>query len=767
VTARLGRGLRAADPGWIRLEQSAKLALATFSVWFVARTLLDILSDRPTLPAALFALLTCFLCFLLVVDTQPADRRWSHLLAVVPITVALLVARLLEGSDWLSGLTLLALIFLTYALRRFGVRAGEMTVLMLVTFYIATLLPLSALRLPWLLLGMVLAVLMAYLWQFLIWPYDPVRWLRRAILAYYGNAAAIVGTMIRGLEGEARDAEWEHRIGRELGRLHHCRTVIQDQFAAVTSPSEWTRQRLDDLRLQLYNVEDGLESMLGGVRQLGQGAAELPEDVRLALIRTLSALQEALASVATPERMAELATEADTLVRRARTELSSGLPPDLRLPLVQTSVGGYQIARAVARVRALDPKSGAHSAPAATTEPSRLADVQATAPSPAPQIRASVRVPLLGERRWPPLIAYGLQSALAVGVAMLVSGLLDLDYPNWVYWPVFVVMAGASGASLKRLSLRVAGAVAGATAGAILVLLVPEREWAIPVLILCQAAALFDKPVSYTRMIFWTTASMVLVLAVVGVSLVQIVVVRPFETLIGAVVAALVALYVLPIRVRDRFRLALIQYLSVIDGYVGATTARLTDPSAADDLNEHRLKVADAYALLTQALPSAVAEYNPLTQESNPLAGRTAALTAVNTNVAGLVDQVTAGGMSLTARETGLIEMLQARIHDDIGTLTAFLTGKPVQPLRSLADVAEQAGPPPAAGGDLPQEGEAPPAPGVRVIYYLRRIHRSLVEVATMIDAGTTPDATLPTAGPDTSRGSRDGASEPEVATGA
>jgi uncharacterized protein involved in response to NO len=69
--------LTAADPGWIRLEQSAKLALATFSIWLAARILLDILSDKPRLPAALFALVACFLCFLIVVDTRPADRRRS------------------------------------------------------------------------------------------------------------------------------------------------------------------------------------------------------------------------------------------------------------------------------------------------------------------------------------------------------------------------------------------------------------------------------------------------------------------------------------------------------------------------------------------------------------------------------------------------------------------------------------------------------------------------------------------------------------------
>jgi hypothetical protein len=46
--------------------------------------------------------------------------------------------------------------------------------------------------------------------------------------------------------------------------------------------------------------------------------------------------------------------------------------------------------------------------------------------------------------------------------------------------------------------------------------------------------------------------------------------------------------------------------------------------SAAPDLNAARLKVTDTYDLLARALPSAVAEYNPLTQESNPLAGRTA-----------------------------------------------------------------------------------------------------------------------------------------------
>jgi uncharacterized membrane protein YccC len=745
-TARLGRRLSAADPGWIRLEQAAKLALATFSIWLVARLLLDALSDKPTLAAALFALLTCFLCFLLVVDTQPDERRRSLWLSLAPLSAALLLARLLEGYDRWSALALLALVFLTYFLRGFGVRAGEMAALLMVTFYVGVLLPMDAVRLPWFFLGMGLAVLGTYLWQVVIWPYDPVRWLRRAIVAYYRNAAAIVGAANRGLEGEARGAKWEQRIERELRLLRGCRTVIQNQFAAVTSPTEWTRQRLDDLRLQLYNVEDGLDTMLGGVRALGQQGAELPEDVRLLLIRTLAALQEALASVAAPERMAALATEADALVRRVRAELASGLPALPRLPLLLTAAGGYEVARAAERARALDPGSGAPSAPVADDEPSRT-DADAARAAAARELRASVRVPLLGERRWHPLIAYGVQAAVTVGVAMLVADLLRLDHPNWVYWPAFTIIAGAAGASLRRISLRVAGAVAGAVAGVVLMLLVAERQWAISVLILCQAAALFAKPVSYTRMVFWTTASMVLVLAVAGVSLAEIVIVRPLETLIGGVIAALVALYVLPVRVRDRFRMALIQFLNAIDGCVSAITMRMTEPSAAPNLNEARLKVSDAYDLLARALPSAVAEYNPLTQESNPIAGRTAAVMALNTNVAGLADQVTVTS-SLTTREAELIATLQTRIHEDIGALTAFTAGKQVEPLRSLADVAEEADQPPGAGSEILQEGGVPAAPGRRAIYYLTRIHRSLVEVATVVEMGATPDAKLPSTAP-------------------
>jgi uncharacterized membrane protein YccC len=330
---------------------------------------------------------------------------------------------------------------------------------------------------------------------------------------------------------------------------------------------------------------------------------------------------------------------------------------------------------------------------------------------------------------------------------MLVTGLLALDHPNWVYWPAFAIIAGAAGASLRRMSLHVAGATAGAAGGAVLVLLVPEGQWAIPVLILCQAAALYEKQVSYTRMVFWTTASMVLVLDVVGVSLAEIVIVRPLQTLIGAVIAALVALYVLPVRVRDRFRLALIQFLRAIDGYVGTITTQLTGPGATAGLNEAGLKVADAYDVVSRALPSTVAEYNPLTQESNPIAGRTAALMALNTNVAGLADQV-AVESSLSARESELIALLSARIHDDIGTLSAFLAGKPAAPLRSLAEVAEAAEQPPTLGVSPPEEGEAPAVPGRRAIYYLTRIHRSLVEVATLVDMGATPEAKLPSAAP-------------------
>ena len=100
---------------------------------------------------------------------------------------------------------------------------------------------------------------------------------------------------------------------------------------------------------------------------------------------------------------------------------------------------------------------------------------------------------------------------------MLIAWLLGLSHGNWVFWTAFLVIAGSTGESLRRISMRVAATVGGAVAGAALVLILPD-DLIVSVLmvILCLSLAVYAIPISYPGMVFWSTVAVVVDLHAVG-----------------------------------------------------------------------------------------------------------------------------------------------------------------------------------------------------------------------------------------------------------
>jgi hypothetical protein len=117
--------------------------------------------------------------------------------------------------------------------------------------------------------------------------------------------------------------------------------------------------------------------------------------------------------------MAELATEADALVRRVRSSCRAACLP-CEAPLL-TGVGGYEVGRSSGRARWVGERRTIRPWRRRAGRAGGAGDGGAARAAAARQIRASVRVPLLGERRWHPLIAYGVRAAVTVGAAMLVA----------------------------------------------------------------------------------------------------------------------------------------------------------------------------------------------------------------------------------------------------------------------------------------------------------------------------------------------------------
>ena len=166
----IGDWLSAADPGYIRIQLGLRAALATLSTLLVMLVISILLTGAPVPSVGLFGALICFLAFLVINDPRPADRRFTTLLAIFPIAVAIILASLLVDLLWIRIFVLLALLFASFYVRRYGLRSLELSLLAALGYYYASLIGVRPNMLVVLLLGVVVGLSCAFVFQFVILP---------------------------------------------------------------------------------------------------------------------------------------------------------------------------------------------------------------------------------------------------------------------------------------------------------------------------------------------------------------------------------------------------------------------------------------------------------------------------------------------------------------------------------------------------------------------------------------------------------------------
>ena len=153
------------------------------------------------------------------------------------------------------------------------------------------------------------------------------------------------------------------------------------------------------------------------------------------------------------------------------------------------------------------------------------------------------------------------------------------------------------------------------------------------------------------------------------------------STLLGAATAALVVMFILPIRVQERFKAALAEFIKAVDVYIEGYVASLTGSTPAGDLDEEALQIDASYKKLEQTLASAVYEYNPLSRSQSLLAGQGTSLAVLKGYVTNLKEDVGEEAGSITeARRAELIRSLQGRIHANVGRLLEGLKEEKEKP---------------------------------------------------------------------------------------
>jgi uncharacterized membrane protein YccC len=678
--------LDAADPGAVRRNHATRAALAALTAWLTVRTVVGWLADRPMPAVGLYAVAMCFIGALVIVDARRAKRQVTQLLSIAMVAVGLLLASLLNGSEWFYRAVLLALIFASYAVRQRGLRPGELVLVLTMSLYFAEGSGAAWGNLAWFLFAATAGMLSLWLWQFVLLPYDPRRSLRNSVEAFYRRAAALVGAVDIGLAAapaspQAPATAAEKDLARRLRQVKLSRRVIEEQFPGALAPGGWTRTQLSELQLALFNTEQGLARIVEGANDPSH-LANVPAEIRTPLRRSLRSLQEALVA-GSPESKSALAAQYAALQKEVRAYAGAALGDGLAdtdeplrqaqdepAPWVAAALrlisGSVQVAQSAGRVQRLA---------ASQVDAAQPTQPQAAVPAKAANRPAPPRVRLFVNLHVHPTTVLGIQAVVATGLAMVVARLLNVDHSNWVFWTAFVVIAGSTGESLRKMMMRVIGTVAGATIGVALALATPNNTVLVAmVATACIFLTIYFWPISYPQMVFWLNIGFVMVYARLGAQEMDLLFARPSTTLLGALVAALVVVFVFPIRTADRFKAAAARFLGAVDGYVAAFVDAVTGGDG-QPLDAAQAQVAAAYAQVERTLPGVAYENNPMLQAQSPITQQATRIAALEAEVSRLAD-ATSEGAAMVEGTGAWMRAVQARIHADIQAITPLLSGE-------------------------------------------------------------------------------------------
>ena len=621
---------------------------------------------------------------------------------------------------------MLLLFFFSYFFRRYGARAGELALVTTVGFYLGFLLQLPRAVYPLFLAGVGVSLLFVYLWEFVIIPYDPERSLRRSVAAFYHNVARSVAASRQGLSSPGEADQLTQKLQRQFKQVHQNRRVIEGLFSATVSPSMWSQNRLNRLQEEMFKSERGLELFIEAAGKLSSQLDQIPGDVLQILLDGLEGLEAELWNVASAKGMPQLTETGDALRSQLKSSLPEAPTQEWVYTLLRIGVASRQLAQSVA---------GIHTIEIGRNE----AQIAETPGKPPAGLESRLFKPAGKKRRFSPhpTTILGLQAVLATGLAMLAAYLLDFDSPNLVYWTAFVIIAGSTGESLRRMTMRVIGVIAGTLVGVSLAVVLPDNLWLIAGLVtLFIFMTVYSITISYLWMVFWLNIAMLLLITTLGGSALELVVLRPVSTLLGGVIAALVVVFVLPIHVQNRFIAALSEFLRAADGYIETYIGRLVRAPAAGDLSAEELRIDASYKKLELSLPNVTYEYNPLSRAQNRLADQATRLAVLKGYVTHLEDDVAAEpGILLDATMADLIRNIQSQIHANVEALNSYLTEGQGADKHALSDLRQQTMPEIALQDILTAQAGSEEAVRNRAIYHLMRIHDTILQIGISLGA--------------------------------
>jgi len=451
--------------------------------------------------------------------------------------------------------------------------------------------------LGWLTLEIVIGVAVAVLAQFTLFFPNRRAALRRMRRSYASRSRTVVRAALDVLDAqdESEAARARRRLHRLLVRLNECALMIDAQLGVpgtVTDPAAAAvlHQRIFDAELGLSNVARFAARLAG---------LPVPQELARLLRATLVAIADRDMG------------SAELLAVRVLDELRSlpELPQDVSSELTDdsehtTRVLLHRFANSVLTL------VGAVHADAGDPEGEFTPSTQLMAGFlPGSTLVSAMASQESGHRttwtdrvRLAPNVRTALQMSVAVAGAVVFGDLLSGRRFYWAVIAAFVTFMGANnaGEQIRKGALRVAGTFIGVIIGALLAHAVGTRtDLAIVVILAALFLGLYFMRISYAFMVVGITVMVSQLYVQLDEFTNSLLVLRLEETAIGAAVAALTVIVVLPLRTGRVVTVAARRYVDTLQDVTGAAVDELIDPRGRSALRAAMRRLDAAYQEFT------------------------------------------------------------------------------------------------------------------------------------------------------------------------
>ena len=394
---------------------------------------------------------------------------------------------------------------------------------------------------------------------------------RRMQRSYAARARSLASEVAELYEATARSGKHEanrreeQRLQRQLLRLNEAALLIDAQLSPAAVPAGWSaaalHQRLFDAEVALSNVARFaltlarrpvpapapalIVAALAGIRDADLGA------VFDSAARTRELVEDRCREIGPDDcillqRFATSVTDLGTALRALRQDPASLPPDEAQLDTEPDDIGDEEFKPQVATFGGWLPGSAAIAGAAS-------------------QERGGSG--LIERIRLAPYARIAIQMGIAVGAAIIVGDAISGRRFYWAVIAAFITFMGANtaGEQLRKSVFRVAGTVVGVIVGAVLAHLVGDVVWLqIVVIMVSLFLGLYLFRVNYAFMVVGITVMVSQLYVELDEFSNSLLLLRLAETSVGAGVAILTVLLVLPLHVGRVSRVAARQQLEAL-----------------------------------------------------------------------------------------------------------------------------------------------------------------------------------------------------------